>query len=127
MRASLTSFPSVTIGILSAPLIPIRFNLSYGVQIIQNVLYIPAFALLSIVLLQLFRNFRLSVWLWLPCSLIVLLLIGVGGEVVQTFVPGRWPSYSDIQRNLVGISFGVFLFLLVEKLKPDLIRRIVCK
>ena len=67
----------IAIGILGSSLIPITFNLSYTVQVIQNLMHIPAFTVLTIVLLILFKNFRLSGWLWFTCSVSVLLLIGI--------------------------------------------------
>ena len=115
------------ICISGAPLIPIPFDISYSIQVFNNWMHIPAFAVLTIVLLEVFKNFRLPGWLRIICVLSVLLLIGIGVEVVQLVIPGRYPSYFDIHLNVVGISFGVFLFLLVEKFKPGLIRIIVCR
>ena len=115
------------ICISGAPLIPIPFDISYSIQVFNNWMHIPAYAVLTIVLLEVFKNFRQYGWLRFICVLSVLLLIGIGVEVVQLVIPGRWPSYFDIHLNVVGISFGVFLFLLAEKFKPGLIRIIVCR
>ena len=115
------------ISISGASLIPISLDMSYSIQVFNNWMHIPAFAVLTIVLLEVFKNFRLPGWLRIICVLSVLLLIGIGVEVVQLVIPGRWPTYSDIRHNVIGISLGVFLFQLAEKFKPSLIRRIVCR
>ena len=117
----------ITIGIVGSSIVPITFDLSYRIQVIQNFMHIPGFIVLTIIVLIFLKNFGLSGWLWFTCSVSVLLLIGIGQEVVQIVIPGRWPSYGDIRANIIGISFGICLFLLTEKLKPGLIRRFVCK
>ena len=117
----------ITIGIVGSSIVPITFDLSYRIQVIQNFMHIPGFIVLTIIVLIFLKNFGLSGWLWFTCSVTVLLLIGIGQEVVQIVIPGRWPSIADIRRNIIGISFGTLLFLLMEKFKPGLIRRIICK
>ena len=117
----------IIIGIVGAPFVPIIFNIRYSIQVFNNCMHIPAFAVLTIALLELSKNARLSGCFRFTCVLSVLLLIGIAGEAAQIVIPGRWPSYSDIHLNVMGISFGVLLFLLAERFKPGLIRRIVCK
>ena len=117
----------VTVGILGISLMPITLDLSYTVQVINNFMHIPVFAWMSIILLQVFRNFRLPDWLWFLCSLATALLIGIVLELLQAFIPGRWPSKGDIHLNMVGVFIGYFTFLLAELFRSGLIRRILCK
>ena len=117
----------LTIIILSTSLIPITIHLSYRVQIFQNLMHIPLFTVLTIVFLQLFKNRRLFGRLWFGCAVLALSLIGIIQELVQFFIPGRWPSIVDVYLNAIGIMIGICFFILVEKVKPYFIRRLVCK
>jgi VanZ family protein len=118
---------STTIGILALAAAPITFDLSYNVQLFNNWMHIPAFAVITIVFLQLSKNFQLSGWLWFTGIVFVLLSIGIVMEAVQVIIPGRISSIADMFRNIVGIFFGIVLFSLTERLKPGLIRQVVCR
>ena len=118
---------TIIILILISSIIPITVNFGYKVQVIHNLMHIPAFAVYTVVFLQLFKNWRLPGWLWMISSVSVLLLIGIIQELIQFLIPGRWPSISDIYLNLIGIIMGIGFYFLVQKFKPFLIRRIVCK
>ena len=118
---------STTIGILILAVLPITFELSYNIQLFNNWMHIPAFTVITVVLLQLSNNFRLSGLLWLTCVVLVLLFIGIAIEAVQIIIPGRMVSKADMFLNIAGIVFGIVLFLLTERLKPGLVRQIVCR
>jgi len=117
----------LALAIMGSALVPITFNMSYRAQVIQNFMHIPVFLLLTVIVLMIVKNLGLFGWLWLACSVSVLMLIGVGQEIVQTIIPGRWPSYRDIHANMIGICLGISIYLLSERLKSGLIRRVVCK
>jgi len=118
---------STTIGILALAVLPITFDLSYNIQLFNNWMHIPAFAVITVVFLQLSKNFRLSGWLWFTCVVFVLLSIGISIEAVQIAIPGRMASKADMFRNIVGIFFGIGLFFLTERFKPGLVRQVVCR
>lgn len=118
---------STTIGILALALVPITFDLGYNIQLFNNWMHIPAFAVITVVFLQLSKNFRLSGWLWFTCVVFCLLFIGIAIEAAQIVIPGRIVSKADMLRNIVGIFFGIVLFLITERLKPGLVRQVVCR
>ena len=118
---------STTIGILALALVPITFDLGYNIQLFNNWMHIPAFAVITVVFLQLSKNLRLSGWLWLSCVVLFLLLMGIAIEAAQIVIPGRIVSKDDMLRNIVGIFLGILLFLLTERLKPGLVRQVVCR
>ena len=118
---------STTIGILALALLPITFDLSYNIQLFNNWMHIPAFAVITVVFLQLSKNFRLSGWLWLFCVVLSLLFIGIAIEAAQIVIPGRMVSKAEMFRNIVGIFFGIVFFFLTERLKPGLVRQVVCR
>jgi len=118
---------STTIGILALALVPITFDLGYNIQLFNNWMHIPAFAVITVVFLQLSKNLRLSGWLWLSCVVLFLLLMGIAIEAAQIVIPGRMVSRADMLRNIVGIFLGILLFLLTERLKPGLVRQVVCR
>jgi len=118
---------STTIGILALALLPITFDLGYNVQLFNNWMHIPAFAVITVVFLQLSQNLRLSGPLWFTCVLLSLLFIGIAMEAAQILIPGRMVSKADVFRNIVGIFFGIVFFFLAERFKPGFLRQIVCR
>ena len=94
---------------------------------IQNLLHIPAYIVLAILLLQIFQNYQIDGrrrnWLVLLCAG----LIGVFSEIVQIVIPGRYPGLLDIGLNLIGTLAGILIFHYLERVKPGLMRRMVCE
>lgn len=45
-------------------------------------------------------------------------LIGIGVEVAQSFVPGRTPELLDILANSLGVILGALVYFLYRKIKP---------
>lgn len=35
--------------------------------------------------------------------------MAVGSEVLQYWIPGRWPDRADLARNLLGMGLGLLL------------------
>jgi len=94
---------------------------------IQNLMHIPAYLILTILLLQLLKNFRIGGWKRIVFALIISMIVGLIGEMIQSFIPSRFPSGSDIFRNFIGTVFGIFFFFILEKTKPGLLWRILCR
>lgn len=117
----------LVIGMLGSHLMPMNIDLGYKAEIIQNLMHIPTFAIITVLLLQFLRSSWPFGWPLFSFSLFVLVLLGITTEVVQAFVPSRWASAQDVFLNIVGISFGTTLFLTLDRFKPSLDSGFVCK
>ena len=118
----------VLIAVLGSPfLMPMTGDPGYTARIILNLMHIPAFAVIAVLFLQFYRDYIRSSPYWLIYSISILVIFGVATELVQAFIPGRWASAQDVLLNLVGISFGTSLFLMLNKFRPGLVSGIVCK
>ena len=94
---------------------------------IQNLLHIPMYIVLAILLLQILQNFQIEGW---KANILAFLGAGCFGminEIIQIVVPGRYCGLTDIGLNLIGVIVGIFIYNLVGKIKPGLIRRVVCE
>ena len=94
--------------------------------IIQNMLHIPMFAALSILFLQIARNYDLGrrkagVLTFVFCG-----IFGLLNEIIQTFVPGRFGGLMDIGLNSMGAIAGIIIYFSVEKSRPGMIYKIIC-
>ena len=94
---------------------------------IQNLLHIPAYAVLSIIYLQIFKNYRLKRWQRNFLALLCSAIFGILNEAIQFAIPGRYAGLIDLGLNLVGAILGVIIFSIAAKSKPGLIRRMVCE
>ena len=94
---------------------------------IQNLMHIPAYLVLTILLLQLYKNYRINGWKRIVLALLTSMVVGLVGEMIQSFIPSRFPSIVDLIRNFTGTVAGIILFYWVEKTKPGLIWRILCR
>ena len=119
--------------IVASSLIPMDREIS-GLQfiielkpLIQNLLHIPAYAVLAILLFQLLRIYKVEgrkrIVLLVACA------VGFGllNELIQLAVPGRYPSLVDMVLNVIGILVGAWLYSVIEKGRPGFLRRIVCE
>ena len=74
---------------------------------VQNVLHIPMMALFSFLLLSGFECFadfpRRGLLLGIALSIGFAVLL----ELIQVFVPGRYPSLMDMTLNIAGIGIGM--------------------
>lgn len=80
----------------------------------QNILHVPAFAILSILWLQVLKQQRNAG----KGILFVLLMsagFGILNELIQLSIPGRYPSVIDICFNTIGALCGVLLYLIFER------------
>jgi hypothetical protein len=114
-----------TLLLLGASLIPMDqeiegLNFIIGLEpSIQNLLHIPAYAILSILLLQVLGKRLLLV-------IVVTIVFGIVNELIQLAIPGRYPSVIDVGLNIVGVVGGMLLYLWLERSRPGPIRHIVC-
>lgn len=93
---------------------------------VQNLLHIPVFAILSVLYLQVIKNYRPVNWKNISLILICSGGFGVLNEIIQVFIPGRYAGLTDIILNLTGSILGVLVYLLAENREPSIIRRIIC-
>ena len=94
---------------------------------IQNLLHIPMYIVLAILFLQILQNYRIEGW---KANILVFLgagCFGIISEIIQIVVPGRYCGLTDIGLNLIGAIVGIFIYNIVGKIKPGLIRRVVCE
>ena len=101
-------------------------SISIARQIIQNLLHIPMFAILSILFLQIARNFDIGRWKAGSLTFVFCGIFGLLNEIIQLFIPGRFGGLMDIGLNSIGALIGILIYFLVEKSRPGLIYRIIC-
>jgi VanZ family protein len=78
-------------------------------------------------LLQIFQNSHIADWRRNALVLLGAGLIGILSEMIQIVVPGRYGGMADIGLNFIGTIAGILIYSFIEKVKPGLIRRIVCE
>jgi VanZ family protein len=102
-------------------------SISELIQIIQNLLHIPMFVILSILFLQIARNYDIGRW---KAGFLTFAFCGIFGllnEIIQTFIPGRFGGLIDIGLNCIGAIIGIIVYFSVEKSRPGMIYRIICE
>lgn len=101
--AALATFATVL-----ALLVPMSERVQLGP--VLSLLHIPMFA----VLVLLWMHALTREWLGTVAAVAVCLGVGtalaVGTELLQYWVPGRWPGVADVIRNLLGLALGISLF-----------------
>lgn len=66
------------------------------------------------------KNSRVNV----AVAVIIGVAFGVSDEVHQMFVPGRYPTVSDVVADTFGVAFGLYFFLRVPQIFRVLDRRL---
>jgi VanZ family protein len=119
--------------LLASSLIPMDRDIE-GLQFIidlkptiQNLLHIPMYIVLAILFLQILQNYQIEGWkgnilVFLGCG-----CFGIINEIIQIVVPGRYGGLTDIGLNLIGTIVGILIYNFIGKIRPGLIRRIVCE
>ena len=85
-------------------------------QYIQNLLHIPMFFILSVLFLQIMRNYDIGKWKAGFLSFSFCCIFGILNEIIQNFIPGRYMQLIDIGSNSIGAIIGIIVYFLVEKL-----------
>ena len=82
---------------------------------IQNLLHIPAYAILSILCIGLLKSckIRRSTRIWL----VIVSVVGFGvlNESVQMVVPGRYAGVMDMGLNTIGALAGILLYPILDR------------
>ena len=85
---------------------------SAAVRIFNNFMHIPAYAGLTYLVLRCFGKNHLSVYI---SSFIMVISVSAFFEYLQSFIPGRYASMSDMLLNVIGAASGLLLYLLNTK------------
>lgn len=89
---------------------PAHYALFYWISpSLQNALHVPVYACLAWA-----WQWALGAWLSVPisqtiCACAIALAYGVFDEWHQSFVPGRYGSFTDVALDVAGIVFGLWL------------------
>ncbi len=76
--------------------------------------HVILFFTLGVLVLLFFGTFPLRWYVRASLTLVFGFLCAIGDEFHQTLVPGRTAQWSDIDRDLQGIVFGIALILLIQ-------------
>lgn len=106
---------------MDAPTDDLPFLLAMRPEL-QNVLHIPMFMILAVLLLRVAAK---RGWVG-PGVLAFALAFGIFNEFLQGFVPGRYAGLTDVILNLAGILAGAWLFRAAAKSENMRIRRWIC-
>ena len=93
----------------------------------KNLLHIPVYMLLAILWLQVLQPHEMSGRSKIVLVFLLSSLIGILTEVIQTKVPGRYPSALDATSNILGSIFGIALYYKLERSGDSIVRRLVCE
>ena len=93
---------------------------------IQNLLHIPAFAILAILCMQILSYFSMDKVRKVALVFGFSIAFGILNELIQAWVPGRYPGLLDIGLNCIGAMLGIFLFVMAERRHSGYLRRVVC-
>ncbi len=81
---------------------------------VQNLAHIPAYGLLAILWTFNLGGHGVARFQTVVMAGIIALLYGVFMELVQTLVPGRYPSLLDCFLNVAGISIATACYVMVS-------------
>jgi hypothetical protein len=88
---------------------------------IQNLLHIPAYALLSILLLDILKEYQVLKRKEIISIFGFCCFFGIFNEIIQVAVPGRFAGMMDVALNIMGVFTGILLYLYVNtKARKDL-------
>jgi VanZ family protein len=92
---------------------------------IQNLLHIPMYAILTILWMQMLKQYDIGGTKRIVLVFFLSSVFGVLNELIQLTIPGRYASIFDIGLNTIGIVCGISVYFLLERSKPGPLRRIV--
>jgi VanZ family protein len=75
---------------------------------VQNILHVPVFAMLSIMLFLIFCDYQMDRLKSIILVILISQAVSIFTESIQLFIPDRCPSFKDIRSNFIGTSIGVF-------------------
>ena len=88
---------------------------------IQNLLHIPAYALLSILLLKSSKEYQALKRRRILSVFGFCCIFGILNEIIQMAIPGRFAGITDVALNIIGTCMGILIYLLLNtKMGKDL-------
>jgi VanZ family protein len=84
---------------------------------LQNLLHIPMFAVLALLLLLVLQSFQIDNWKKIAIVLLASGFLGLVTEIIQIVVPGRFGGLTDLMLNFVGVILGLIVYYLFGKSK----------
>jgi len=93
----------------------------------QNLLHIPVYMVLAILWLQVLQPHEMAGRRKVVLVFLLSSLIGIVTELIQTSVPGRYPSLLDTTFNVMGSGLGIVLYYRLYHTSDSFIRRLVCE
>ncbi len=78
-------------------------------QSLLNAAHVPLFAVPSALWVWALRGEGCARWRALLSVALLGGAMAVGSEVLQYWIPGRWPDRADLARNLLGMGLGLLL------------------
>jgi len=97
-----------TLLVVLSLLVPMAEQIRLGPLL--SLLHIPMFALLVLLWMHALTREWLETVPAVATCLVVGTALAVGTEVLQYWIPGRWPSVADVVRNFLGLALGISLF-----------------
>ena len=85
------------------------------------------FAILAILWLQISKQYEIEGKKRIVLILLLSFGFGILNELIQLTIPGRYAGILDMGLNTIGVLCGIALYVLLEKSKPGLLRKIVCE
>lgn len=85
--------------------------------VVQNILHVPVFAILSITIFLIFSEYRIDLFKSIVFVILISQAVSIFTESIQLFIPGRCPSFRDISSNFIGTFIGVSLIFGMVKIK----------
>lgn len=92
-------------------------SLAPVLSLIQNLLHIPVFALLSLFCIRYLACFQMSLKQQVVRTVLIGSGVGIFSEAIQMAVPGRYATLTDLLLNALGMLTGIFIYHRVLKAK----------
>ena len=87
-----------------------HFKSSELMEIAQNLLHVPFFAILTFLWFEWFRKTKTAFIKTLIYTFVIIFLIASFDEILQIFIPSRSASISDVGFDMIGYVFG-FMYI----------------
>ena len=85
--------------------------------LVQNILHVPVFAILSVLLFLIFSEYQVDLLKNIVLIVLISQTLSILTESIQLFIPGRCSSFGDIGSNFIGMSTGIFIVLGMKKIR----------
>jgi VanZ family protein len=109
VQSPATTYTALAVA-FSLLLIPLP-ELPDAMSPLMNGAHVPLFVLIGLLVRSRFA--AAAGWSADLATLAIGAVIGAGGELLQYWVPGRYPSFGDELLDLVGLPFGIAVYRLL--------------